>query len=374
MNTGRRKRGRIGILCAIVLLPLVGAAAKGGRPLREFFQFPPPLEIPSAYLRFSWWAVAAALIPLVLFAASWAAGSKPRHGTKSEREADLRGTTETFPLWGWLAVLWIGAWWMLAWNRWHWFQPVQRYTFFPLWLGFIVFVNALTQKRRGTCLMLRNPAEWFRLFALSAVFWWGFEWLNRFVRNWHYLAVENVSALEYAVHATLCFSTVLPAVAAIAEWLMTFRSWRTRTATGPTWRWFESTSARRAMLACGAIALLLTGAFPNECYPALWLAPLLLALGGSGGASEARSLIQEFSIGDWRRGATWMVAALICGLFWELWNWRSLAKWIYTVPGVERWPIFEMPLLGYLGYLPFGLECLLVAGAASAVIRDGGRA
>jgi hypothetical protein len=21
------------------------------------------------------------------------------------------------------------------------------------------------------------------------------------------------------------------------------------------------------------------------------------------------------------------------------------------------WPVFEMPLLGYTGYLPFGLEC-----------------
>jgi TRAP-type mannitol/chloroaromatic compound transport system substrate-binding protein len=26
---------------------------------------------------------------------------------------------------------------------------------------------------------------------------------------------------------------------------------------------------------------------------------------------------------------------------------------------VARWPVFEMPLLGYTGYLPFGLECAL---------------
>ena len=57
---------------------------------------------------------------------------------------------------------------------------------------------------------------------------------------------------------------------------------------------------------------------------------------------------------------TWMIAALVCGFFWELWNWHSEAKWIYTVPGVERWHLFEMPALGYAGYLPFGLECLLV--------------
>ena len=55
-----------------------------------------------------------------------------------------------------------------------------------------------------------------------------------------------------------------------------------------------------------------------------------------------------------------MAAALVCGGWWELWNWQSLPKWIYTVPGVQRWHVFEMPLLGYTGYLPFGLECLLI--------------
>ena len=56
-----------------------------------------------------------------------------------------------------------------------------------------------------------------------------------------------------------------------------------------------------------------------------------------------------------------MTAALVCGFFWELWNWQSVAKWVYTVPGVQRWHVFEMPLLGYAGYLPFGLECLMIA-------------
>jgi hypothetical protein len=43
-----------------------------------------------------------------------------------------------------------------------------------------------------------------------------------------------------------------------------------------------------------------------------------------------------------------------------MWNSQSAAKWIYTVPYVDRWHLFEMPLLGYAGYLAFGLECRLV--------------
>ena len=54
------------------------------------------------------------------------------------------------------------------------------------------------------------------------------------------------------------------------------------------------------------------------------------------------------------------LAALVCGFFWEMWNFYSLARWTYSIPYVQRFHLFEMPILGYGGYLPFGLECLVV--------------
>ena len=42
-------------------------------------------------------------------------------------------------------------------------------------------------------------------------------------------------------------------------------------------------------------------------------------------------------------------------------NYNSLAHWEYSVPFVQRFQVFEMPVLGYAGYLPFGLECVVVA-------------
>ena len=62
-----------------------------------------------------------------------------------------------------------------------------------------------------------------------------------------------------------------------------------------------------------------------------------------------------------------LVGALICGFFWEMWNYFSLARWTYTIPFVQRFHLFEMPILGYGGYLPFGLACLL---AGRLVIGD----
>ena len=39
-----------------------------------------------------------------------------------------------------------------------------------------------------------------------------------------------------------------------------------------------------------------------------------------------------------------------------MWNSLSYPKWVYVVPWVDYLHVFEMPLLGYGGYLPFALE------------------
>lgn len=366
----RNRLTDVAVLLAVIGLPLAGALWTG-QSLSDYTQFPPPLEIPTDYPRFSWSAAIAVMAMLTLLAVSWKVGSTgggipSRFGPPRTAPAqshwvrdDVPAVARHFPPWGWAALTWVFAWWILAWTRLPWFEELQRYTFFPLWLGFIIVVNALTFFRIGSCLITRNPPRWFKLFAVSAVFWWIFEWLNRFVHNWHYLAVEDFGPAGYALHATLCFSTVLPAVAAVQEWLRTHRGWLKATAAGPAWRWIESRVGAVMMISAGAGALVFTGAWPQFFYPALWVAPLAMLL-ATPILSRTPGVAHEIARGDWCRAASWMTAALVCGFFWELWNWKSLAQWIYTVPGVERWHVFEMPLLGYAGYLPFGLECLLV--------------
>jgi hypothetical protein len=51
-----------------------------------------------------------------------------------------------------------------------------------------------------------------------------------------------------------------------------------------------------------------------------------------------------------------------------MWNYFSLAKWEYSIPFVHRYQIFEMPLLGYAGYLPFGLECAVIGSMLARVL------
>lgn len=379
----------LAMIAAVLLLPLLGwslaqsvGAGEPDRDLAAVLEFPPRLRIPQAYPQFSWFAVGLVLMPFAAFAAAWiratahrsnahpppAAG--PRAKEAGTHIADDPDVCRPLPWWGWAALAWTGAVWALAWNRFPWFAPGQRYTFFPLWLGFILSFNAFTWRRTGTCLMRRAPRRWLGLFALSAIFWWVFEWLNRFVRNWHYLGVEDFGPMAYALHATLCFSTVLPAVAAVHEWIGSHRRRRAGWAAGPIWPAVADRRTGVALIIAGVGALVLTGLKPRWFFPALWAAPLALAL-GEGIVARRPGVGREIAAGDWREAAAWAIAALICGFFWEMWNVHSAAKWIYTVPFVDRGHVFEMPLLGYLGYLPFGLECLVVIERVFGAIDAG---
>jgi hypothetical protein len=58
-------------------------------------------------------------------------------------------------------------------------------------------------------------------------------------------------------------------------------------------------------------------------------------------------------------------------VLWEFWNYWALAKWTYTVPYLDHLKVFEMPVLGYLGFPPFVLECYAMAvWLRSVVVRD----
>ena len=69
-----------------------------------------------------------------------------------------------------------------------------------------------------------------------------------------------------------------------------------------------------------------------------------------------RSLAGWTTVGDWRPVIALWLGVLLTAFFWEMWNFFSYPKWIYDVPWGDWLHIFEMPLLGYGGYLPFALE------------------
>src|SRR5437867_3595252 len=97
------------------------------------------------------------------------------------------------------------------------------YLFFPLWLGYALFVDALVLARSGDSLLTRSRRDFVLLFFTSAPAWWLFEMINKRTRNWEYLGSEVFSGFEYFVLATISFSTVMPAIFETAELVRTCR-------------------------------------------------------------------------------------------------------------------------------------------------------
>ncbi|MEX0653970.1 MAG: hypothetical protein WD534_00140 [Phycisphaeraceae bacterium] len=94
----------------------------------------------------------------------------------------------------------------------------------------------------------------------------------------------------------------------------------------------------------------------------LWVG-LIYLLDPLNGRLGMPSLLRDWGAGRFGRTAALFAGGATCGLLWELWNYWALTKWTYHLPflgRLEQWSYFEMPLLGFLGFLPFAAECWVV--------------
>jgi hypothetical protein len=344
---------RFAILAGMLLgLPLFGVLFEG-LPLSRFFEFPPQTRY-VVHAPFSWpvflgylGLILVAVVPLLI------------RGIGGSGRTDARVlTVYPFPWWGWPGVAGGLIFWMLAWTRFPWFEAFQPHTFTPLWLSYIVVINALTYRRRGTCMMLDRPLFFLALFPFSALFWWFFEYLNRFVQNWHYAGVQFGPG-AYFGYASLSFSTVLPAVLGTKEWIAGSSLIQQRFRAFVRVRMPCPKMIAAGVLLASGTGLAGVGVWPNLLFPLLWVSPLLIILSMQVLWKEP-GMMGKLGEGDWRSFVSAAGAALMCGWFWEMWNYLSLARWEYTVPYVQRFLLFELPVLGFAGYLPFGLACAVI--------------
>jgi hypothetical protein len=140
-------------------------------------------------------------------------------------------------------------------------------------------------------------------------------------------------------------------------------------------RFAPSSRTLRVLFLVGLAFLVLPLVFPGTLYPLIWgttvlcLEPLLFRAG-------KRGYLRSMARGEYAEPLRYIAAGLVCGLLWEFWNFWSDAKWIYTVPGFEELKLFEMPVLGFLGFPPFALEVytfvrvLVATGAIPEFERD----
>jgi len=255
----------------------------------------------------------------------------------------------SWPIHGLLGLCLLAVFWPL-----NWVLPGMRtaYLFFPLWLGYILTVDALVLRRTGSSLWTRSRRDFVLLFIASSPVWWLFEMINSRTANWEYLGSNTFSRLQYYSLCTLSFSTVMPAVFETAELVRSFR-WVQRLS--PGCRLTITPAITLALFLAGTIMVTMTLLWPKYFYPLVW-SSILLLLEPIKRWLRRQTLLDYLAQGEWRPIVSLCLGALICGFFWEMWNYYSWPKWVYHTPGAQFLHFFEMPLLGYGGYLPFALE------------------
>ena len=254
-----------------------------------------------------------------------------------------------FPWYGWIGFLLVISFWYLNWNL----EGLRTHIlFFPLWVGYVLTIDGLVYYKKSSSLINRSKTKFTQLFLISAPAWWLFELLNLRTQNWLYDGKQFFSEWEYAIYATISFSTVLPAVFGTAELVSTF-NWTEKFKMNKPVKINESTLAK--LFLTGIMMLGLIILLPENFYYLEWVAVYLI-LEPVNYKLKNRTLLEYLKKGNWQPVIALSAGALVCGFFWELWNYYSYPKWIYDVPFVDFLHIFEMPLIGYLGYIPFSLE------------------
>lgn len=188
------------------------------------------------------------------------------------------------------------------------------------------------------------------IILISASYWSLFELINVRIENWFYINIHEDRLIRYLGYV-IAYGTVIPGIVLVREGLKAYWPLRVHG------RRINFGSLSRFFMPFGLLLFLLLILFPQFLFPLAWVFPIFITE-GINEKLKIRSFCYEVSSGDYTNFFFTFLSGIICGLLWEAWNFYACAKWIYTVPFFEEIKIFEMPVLGYLGFPFFALGTL----------------
>ncbi len=260
-----------------------------------------------------------------------------------------------FRAWGWagLAVILLAEWLLFRGVRWVvvFFTPLA-------WTGYLLLVDAMVSSLRGRSRLSNSPREFFSLVFWSFPLWLIFEAYNLRLKNWTYVGLP-LDPIVCGVGYVWSFATIWPAIHETADLVRALGFW------GDAGKPRDALS--RARLASLAVLGLLLVTLPvllpvragQFLFGAVWMGfvPLLDPINYH---LQGRSLLRDWEQGETATFRSFLLSGLVCGILWEFWNYWAGARWLYIFPIGQGSKIFEMPLLGYLGFPPFALECFVM--------------
>ena len=218
------------------------------------------------------------------------------------------------------------------------------------WIGYILFMDALNLKLFGKSFLNLNKEGFLWLVIFSCPLWVIFEYYNVNINAWEYVGLPSFPLTVLGMF--ISFSTIWPAefeTAFFVKHIFNIENVNVKSCQ-------ITLSKILFLIGIGVICLVLPIFIrvPHICG-LIWLG-FILVLDPLNFFLKLPSLLGERHQGKISNFLSFLVGGYICGFLWEFWNHFAGAKWIYHVPFLPHIRIFEMPVLGFLGFGPFGLE------------------
>lgn len=367
MSLHRKLLFLITATAGIVFLPYIGAWFHfNGVFSPDYFQFPPlvaPAKAPFNLTVFILIAICFAAT-ILLFVAPGIFGFKKNLSlpeTKREKIA--------LPKWFWIGlIMWAGTLFVFIGKfsepRW-----LINWAVLPLFWGFTFLLDGLVYVRNNRRSLWNNsPRELLGMGMASIFGWLIFEYLNFFVDdNWTYPKGILLPEDEFTIYAVVGSSGLMPMAFEWYSLFYTFDKFKNRFSQGP--KIIMAKWLKILMLVLSFGVLLVISFYPDIMFGAIWVAPLIIfsiVLNELGMWSP----FNPIKNGNWSPLLIIALTYFVQGTLCECWNYLSATHvdgnmaytnnpdyWVYSIPYVNVLHVFEMPLLGLLGYLPFGIYC-----------------
>ncbi len=245
-------------------------------------------------------------------------------------------------------------------NFWAGIQPFATWYIPIVWYGYIFFVDSLVYRVKGRSLISSYFKEFIFLCLLSVPFWTIFELYNLYTLSWiytnyvWYLHLVDFTTIMPAVLETFSLLNVLE----IGKWFDVKRKALSKKKNYRNQATYIN--IMRMLVFVGAFTTVIPVLIPYIGFPFMWLG-LCLFLDPLNYLLDRPSVIQKVSTGKKSVMLRLWLSGIIMGFFWELWNYQAYPKWIYILSSAyfPTIKLFAMPLVGYLGYLPFAAEVFL---------------
>ncbi|RMD92098.1 MAG: hypothetical protein D6813_06455 [Calditrichaeota bacterium] len=241
-----------------------------------------------------------------------------------------------------------------------WFTPL-------MWTGYVLFLDALIYRIQQKSYVVNYLRSFLFMLGYSIICWLMFEGYNLHLKNWAYVGLpENL--FVRSIGYVWAFATIFPGIlftSKIIDLTGIFEKIKIKSL---------SITAKFLIIlfAVGLIFVLFPLMVPANVavylFALVWvgfiflLEPINYLIG-------AKSLLRDLEDGKLAKWLSLFLSGIICGFLWEFWNYWSTAKWVYVFPFLTRPKIFEMPLFGFLGFLPFAVEVYVMWNLAVAVLK-----